>query len=181
MLCAMSSPTRSNRASGRARRGGNPAGAGFSLIEVLIVVAIILIIAAIAIPQFIKSRMAANEASAVSSMRAICSANVLYERTYSLGYAPSLPALGRAPGGGPATAANADILDPVVANGIKSGYNFVYAALSSGGGNPDRFAVNANPISPGQTGERYFFVDQSMVIRFDTLGLAGPASLPVGR
>lgn len=168
-----------NRVSCRARRGGTSAGAGFSLIELLIVVSIILIIAAIAIPQFIKSRMAANEASAVGSLRAICSGNVLYDHTYSLGFAPTLAALGRAPGGGPATALNADILDPVVASGIKSGYSFVYAA--AGGAKPDRFAVNANPISPGQSGERYFFVDQTMVIRFDTLGPAGPASQPIGR
>ncbi len=154
---------------------------GFSLLELLIVVAIILVIAAIAVPQFLKSRMLANESSAVGSLKAICAANVLYDRTYLLGYAPTLAALGRAPGGGPPTALNADILDPVVSSGIKSGYSFVYAASSSGGGIPDRFAVNANPISPGQTGERYFFVDQTMVIRFDTLGPAGPASPPIGQ
>src|SRR5712692_1653786 len=153
--------------------------AGFSLIELLIVVAVILIIAAIAVPQYLRSRMQANEASAVGSMRAICSANVLYDRTYSVGFAPSLAALGRAPGGGPATALNADILDQVVSSGIKSGYSFVYAVSSSGGANPDRFAVNANPVSPGQSGERYFFVDQTMVIRFDTLGPASAASPPI--
>ncbi len=155
--------------------------AGFSLLEVLIVVAIILIIAAIAIPQYLKSRMVANESSAVSSLRAICSANVLYDRTYGPGFASTLAALGRAPGGGPPTASNADVLDPVVASGIKSGYSFVYAATSSGGGTLDRFAVNANPVSVGQTGQVYFFVDQTMVIRFDTAGPAGPASQPIAK
>lgn len=153
--------------------------AGFSLIEVLIVVAIILIIAAIAIPQYLRSRMQANEASAVSSMRAICSANVLYERNYQNGYATTLAALGPVPGGGPPTASNADVLDPQVAGGIKAGYQFTYASSSSGGGPPEKFVVNANPISAGQTGMRYFFVDQSMVIRFETTGPATATSPPV--
>jgi len=160
----------------RARRFNT---AGFSLIEVLIVVAVILVIAAIAIPQFLKSRMLANEASAGSSLRAICSANTLYERNYQNGFAPTLAALGPVPGGGPPTAANADVLDPLVAGGIKSGYQFIYASSSSGGGPPDKFVVNANPLSAGQTGNRYFFVDQSMVIRFETVGPATAASPPV--
>jgi prepilin-type N-terminal cleavage/methylation domain-containing protein len=149
-------------------------GAGFSLIEVLVVVAIILIIAAIAIPQYLKSRMQANEASAVNSMRAVCTANVLYERNYQSGYAPTLAALGPVPGGGAPSAAHADVLDPLVAGGIKSGYQFTYAQPSV-----ETFVVNANPISAGQTGNRYFFVDQSMVIRFETVGPANAASPPV--
>ncbi len=163
----------------RPRRARRFDAAGFSLIEVLIVVAIILIIAAIAVPQYLKSRMQANEASAVSSLRAICSANTLYERNYQNGFAPTLAALGPVPGGGPPTAANADVLDPLVAGGIKSGYQFVYASSSSAGGPPDKFVVNGNPISVGQTGNRYFFVDQSLVIRFETVGPATAASPPV--
>jgi type IV pilus assembly protein PilA len=163
----------------RPRRTSHIDQTGFSLIEVLIVVAIILIIAAIAIPQYLKARMQANEASAVSSLRAICSANTLYERNYQNGFAPTLLALGPVPGGGPPTAAQADVLDPLVAGGIKSGYQFTYASSSSGGGPPEKFVVNANPLSAGQTGNRYFFVDQSMVIRFETVGPATAASPPV--
>lgn len=153
--------------------------AGFSLIEVLVVVAIILIVAAIAIPQYLKSRMQANESSAVSSLRAICTANTLYERNFLNGFAPTLAALGPVPGGGPPSAANADVLDPLVAGGIKSGYQFTYSSSGVGGGPPDKFVVNANPLSAGQTGNRYFFVDQSMVIRFETVGPATAASPPV--
>ena len=149
--------------------------AGFSLIEVLIVVAIILIIAAIAIPQYLKSRMQANEASAVSSIRSICSSNVLYERNYQNGYAPTLIAMAPPVGGGPPSAAAADVLDPLVAGGIKSGYQFTYAQTGAGTG----FVAHANPISPGQTGNRFFYVDQSMVIRFETVGPATVMSPPV--
>jgi len=67
---------------------------GFSLIELLIVVAIILIIAAIAVPNLLKSKMAANEASAAATLRSVATANVTYSTSYGIGYAPSLVALG---------------------------------------------------------------------------------------
>jgi prepilin-type N-terminal cleavage/methylation domain-containing protein len=154
---------------------------GFSLIELLIVVAIILIIAAIAIPQFLKARMQANEASAVGSLKAIASANVLYEKTYSLGFAPSLPAMAPPPGGGSASAAHADILDPVLASGIKSGYNFTYTAITAGSSPiPEQFVVTATPLVAGQTGNRYFYMDQTFVIRFNTAGPATANSMPIG-
>jgi type IV pilus assembly protein PilA len=167
------------RACSRQRKGA--AQLGFSLLELLIVVAIILIIAGIAIPQFLKSRMQANESSAIGSLKAIGTANVLYEKTYGLGFAPSLPALAPPPGGGAATAAHADILDPVVASGIKAGYNFTYAAITSGSSTvPEQFVVTAIPIAAGQTGNRYFYMDQTFVIRFDTTGPANANSKPIG-
>ena len=95
---------------------------GFSLIELLIVVAIILIIAAIAIPNLLRSRMAANEASAVGSIRTINTACVTYSTTYpDVGYPTTLAQLKPAAA---ATSANADLIDSVLAGGTKSGYSF---------------------------------------------------------
>ncbi len=93
---------------------------GFSLIELLIVVAIILIIAAIAIPNLLRSRMAANEASAVGSIRTMNTAAISFYSTYADGFPPDLATLGGA--GGSCKAAG--LLDSVLAGGQKSGYNF---------------------------------------------------------
>src|ERR1700676_5082550 len=98
---------------------------GFSLIELLIVVAIILIIAAIAIPNLLRSRMAANEASAVGSLRTINTAAVAYSSTYpAVGYPVTLVSLAPAT---PATSAAADLIDVVLAAGTKSGYIFTFS------------------------------------------------------
>src|ERR1700681_3135925 len=102
---------------------------GFSLIELLIVVAIILIIAAIAIPNLLRSKMAANEASAVGSMRTINTTSVEYTTTYG-GYPPTLLSLG-GPAGGAAAATSAELIDAVLASGAKSGYTFAYKAGTS--------------------------------------------------
>lgn len=161
-------------------RPARPRARGFSLIEVLVVVAIILIIAAISIPQFLRARMKANEASAVSSLRTITTVQVTYVSTYQVGYAPALAALGPPIGGGAPSAASADLLDSVLASGIKNGYSFVYNVLDvDGNGQPDLYTVNANPVSPGQTGERFFYVDQTHVLRFALGGPADATSEPV--
>src|SRR5579872_5423324 len=93
---------------------------GFSLIELLIVVAIILIIAAIAIPNLMRAKMAANESSAVGSLRTITTAEVSYSTTYGTGYAPLANLGGAAPCA--AAAATACLIDNVLAAGTKSGY-----------------------------------------------------------
>src|ERR1700733_10831641 len=99
---------------------------GFSLIELLVVVAVILIVAAIAIPNFVRSKLRANEASAVSSLRSITTAEVVYSTTYQIGYSSSLAALGGS--GGTIDQSNAGLIDSVLSSGSKSGYSFTYTA-----------------------------------------------------
>src|SRR3984885_10815968 len=94
---------------------------GFSLIELLIVVAIILIIAAIAIPNLLRSRMAANEASAVGSIRTMNTAAITYNSTYGNGFPQNLTIL---TGTGSTSYTNAELIDTVLGAGAKSGYNF---------------------------------------------------------
>ncbi len=159
---------------------------GFSLIELLIVVAIILIIAAIAIPNLLRAKISANEASAVSSLRTITTAAVTYSSTYGDGFPPTLANLGPPAGAGIPSCATADLIDGVLAAGVKSGYRFFYAganavAIPPPGCAPgwNAYTVNANPIAPGATGQRRFFVDNSTVIRFNMAGPAGPGDAPL--
>jgi type IV pilus assembly protein PilA len=152
---------------------------GFSLIELLIVVAIILIIAAIAIPNLLRSKMAANESSAVGSLRTINTSCVEYSTTYGVGFPPSLASLG---GTGTATSASAGLIDSVLAGGVKSGYTFAYGAGSPDtAGNIDTYTITATPVVAGTTGQRMFFTDQSGVIRADASGSgASVNSTPIG-
>jgi type IV pilus assembly protein PilA len=149
---------------------------GFSLIELLIVVAIILIIAAIAIPNLLRARMAANESSAASSIRTVNTAEVSYYSTYpATGYA-ALPALG---GASPCTAnsVTACLIDNNLAqngtppNSGKSGYTFTSGVVVANGINA-RYFVNAKPISYQQTGTRDFCSAEDAVVRFDPTGTA---------
>ena len=142
---------------------------GFSLIELLIVVAIILIIAAIAIPNLLRSKMAANEASAVGSMRTINTTSTQYSTTYG-GYPPTLSVLG-GPAGGAATSSSAELIDAVLAGGTKSGYSFSYTSgATDTNGNVLQYTMTAVPTSAGVTGQRTFFTDQTGVIRADATG-----------
>ncbi len=152
---------------------------GFSLIELLIVVAIILIIAAIAIPNLLRSRIAANEASAVQSMRTFTTVQNTYNSTYGLGYAPSMAALGPPAAGAPASAASADLIDSVFAAGTKSGYVFTYTPSAPVAGIIYNYTLNADPVTPGSTGQRYFFADQTGVIRANPAAKASAADSPI--
>jgi prepilin-type N-terminal cleavage/methylation domain-containing protein len=157
---------------------------GFSLIELLIVVAIILIIAAIAIPNLLRSKMAANEASAVGSLRTITTASVTYSSTYGNGFPPSLGSAGGAAGLTVADCDDALLVDSVLSGGgtanvsQKSGYSFTYspinpnaaAATGCGAAGANDFVVNAVPITLGSSGQRSFCTDESGVIRFDSTG-----------
>src|SRR6267378_1073460 len=140
---------------------------GFSLIELLIVVAIILIIAAIAIPNLLRARMAANEASAVATLRTLNTSGVAYSTTYGA-YPTHLTDLG--PASTPSSTA-ADLMDAVLSNdpATKSGYTFVWV----GTGSPvSSYTLKATPMTQGVTGQRGFFTDQSGVIRANSAGTA---------
>ncbi len=153
---------------------------GFSLIELLIVVAIILIIAAIAIPNLLRAKMAANEASAVGSLRTINTSAVEYSTTY-FGYPGSLADLGGATTAA-ATSAAAELIDTVLAAGTKSGYTFSYAAgTADATGSVNTYTITATPVVVGTTGQRMFFTDQSGVIRANSTGSgATVSSTPIG-
>jgi prepilin-type N-terminal cleavage/methylation domain-containing protein len=151
---------------------------GFSLVELLIVVAVILIIAAIAIPNFITSKLRANESAAVENLRTITSANVVYSTTWQTGYAATLGTLGGNSAAPTSTAAG--LLDSVLSSGVKSGYNYSYSAgPADASGNINSYIINAAPDIPGQTGVRYFYTDQTAVIRYNSTQAAGPTDLPI--
>jgi type IV pilus assembly protein PilA len=147
---------------------------GFSLIELLIVVAIILIIAAIAIPNLMRSRMAANEASAAGSLRTLNTAEVTFSTTYGVGFAP-LASLGSPAGACAATSTQACLIDPVLTIGSKSGYTITVPTPAANGtvAAPNVvYETQATPIALGQSGQRQFCSDQSGVIRANPAGNA---------
>jgi len=134
---------------------------GFSLIELLIVVAIILIIAAIAIPNLLRARIAANESSAVASLRTINTAMISYNSSYpTVGFAASLTVLtGTCTGATTPTSANACLIDSTLASGTKSGYNIAAAGTSGG------YAAWANPVTLNTTGVNSFCSVADAVVR----------------
>lgn len=144
---------------------------GFSLIELLIVVAIILIIAAIAIPNLLRARMAANEASAAASIRTLNTGEITYQTNYpTTGFAPVIANLG---GVAPCTATSttACLIDSNLSSGTKTGYVFVAAG---GAALPNTtYTANGTPVTPNQTGVRAFCAFEDAVVRADPAGVGG--------
>ena len=158
---------------------------GSSLIELLVVVAIILIIAAIAIPNFLRARIAANEAAAANNTRTIVTAAVTYSSTYQNGYPSTLGTMGPPPGG-PATCDQADLIDPSLATAPfqKSGYTYAYLASnpvvvagSCSAPGDNNYLVTATPIIEGVTGSRSFCSEEPGVIHYDATGTAAASAV----
>ena len=131
--------------------------AGFSLIELLIVIAIILIILAMALPKLNKARMQAFETGAIKAITTIHTAQAQYYSTFGK-YADSLTALGPPTSGNPSASA-ADLISGDMASGEKGGYKYTMQLTPIG------YTVNANPTAFNNTGSRTFYSDQSLTIR----------------
>jgi prepilin-type N-terminal cleavage/methylation domain-containing protein len=151
---------------------------GFSLIELLIVVAIILIIAAIAIPSLLKARMQANEASAAASIHSLNTSEIAYSSAFpTVGFSPDLVSLGD---GGtspcPGTSVASCYIDPNLASGTKSGYTFTYTVDVTS--TPSlHYTINADPNSRGLTGVRSFYSSDSNITRYNSTAAATSADL----
>jgi len=144
---------------------------GFSLIELLIVVAIILIIAAIAIPNLLRARIAANESSAVASIRTLNTAQISYNSAYpTVGFAASLGNLaGTCTGATIPTTSGACLIDTQLASGTKSGYSFQMTGVS---GTPaSAYQAIGNPLTQNTTGVRSFCSVPDAVVRYSTAAL----------
>ena len=147
---------------------------GFSLIELLIVVAIILIIAAIAIPNLLRARIAANESSAVAAIRTLNTAQISYNSAYpTVGFAATLGNLAGT-SCAPPTSAGGCLIDTALAAGTKSGYSFAMAVTAASGLNAG-YQASAAPLVANQTGVRYFCSFEDAVVRSGAASLAGAA------
>jgi len=130
---------------------------GFSLIELLIVVSIILILITIAVPKFTNAQRYTRETAAIQAIKAIHTAEVQFQSQYGR-YAVSLTELGP-PASGAANASSADLIGNDLANGEKQGYRFTVSAVPGG------YIVNAVPVAYGSSGSRSFYSDQTMTVR----------------
>jgi type IV pilus assembly protein PilA len=161
------------------RSGGRKKGSGMALAGLILGYSelasiIILIVAAIAIPNLLRSKMVANEAAAVSALRTLNSSAAMYATAYSV-FPPAISNLGPVVGGSSPNSSAADLIDSVLAAGVKSGYMFTYKM----GIDNHSYSITAAPVMPGTTGQRYFYTDESGVIRAETGNPATADSAPL--
>ena len=133
---------------------------GFSLVEIMVAVAILMILTFIAIPNLLRSNINANETSTIANLRNLYSAFIMYYGANNKTYPAQLADM-------------AGYINPALVNGEKSGYTFDYVRDSA-----DEFYVNANPKIPRRTGVRYFYMDERSTIRYNTSGEAGENDPP---
>jgi prepilin-type N-terminal cleavage/methylation domain-containing protein len=143
---------------------------GFTLIELMIVIAIIAIIAAIAIPNLIQARKAGNETAAIGALRSMNTAQALFreedkDNNGTLDYASCLLAL----------QTNGNLVDSILGTGTKQGYSFTILSSTQ-----FSYTAQASPLNPGRSGDRYFFIDESGVIRFNDAQPATSLDIPIG-
>ncbi|MFY9528583.1 MAG: DUF4190 domain-containing protein [Candidatus Acidiferrales bacterium] len=166
--------------------GGRLKGAGMATTGLILgyigvaFIPIILIVAAIAIPNLLRARMAANEASALGSLRRIDTALETYSSNYGHGFPEKLETLGP-PSNGQAPDENAaDLINSFLARGRMNGYAFSYVVESKkAGGLRDAYEIGADPVAPGSTGRRHFFIDETGVIRVESDRAATKDSPPL--
>ena len=161
---------------------------GFSIIELLIVVAIILTIAAIAIPNLLRARIAANEASATSTMRTLNTSELTYASVYNSGFTSDFHQLGAPASGSQPSSSLADLVDPILAgNGpggsvtsfTKDGFSFTYSHTGQSYPQIAAYAVNGDPMLRGASGQRSFYTDQSGAVRSNAAAPASRSDNPI--
>ncbi|HXH49683.1 MAG TPA: DUF4190 domain-containing protein [Terriglobia bacterium] len=175
------------------RSGGRLTGAGRALAGLIlgyagVSVIPLLIIAAIVIPNLLRSRIAANQASAIRSLRTYNEAEVSYATVYNKGYSATLGALGPPAGGAAPTPDAAGLVDSVLSGGsttarvaVKSGYRFTYSPGPEQGGRVATYQIWADPVTPNTTGQNHYYTDQTGVIRYQTETHADENSPPLAR
>lgn len=138
---------------------------GFTLVEIMIVIAIVVVLATVGVPSILRSRVSANEAGAIASLKVINNACQSYSIENDV-YPESLAVL---------SDANPPYLDSILGSGRKQGYDFVYVLVSD-----DHFTVNANSIHTGMLRGRYFYIDETSIVRSNSSEEAGPDDNIVG-
>ncbi|MBP7087736.1 MAG: prepilin-type N-terminal cleavage/methylation domain-containing protein [Candidatus Omnitrophica bacterium] len=133
---------------------------GFTFVEIMIVIAIIMIVSSIAVSSMLRGKVTSNEGLAIVNLRNLYTALQIYYNDHNKIFPQQLSQL-------------SSYISPALATGSKSGYLFVYTYV-----NEDMFYINANPRTPGRTGTRYFYIDETGIIRSNSQGVASEDDLP---